>query len=71
MSHRTCTTKSGEKVVSMILPTTFQWKDQIPKINEANATFGLREVSSFNLNKIRGSRFPKYDVKRLGDNFAQ
>ena len=42
MPHRTRTTKSGEKVVSMILRAIFQWKDQIPKINEANATFGLR-----------------------------
>ena len=71
MPHRTCTTKSGEKLVSMILPATFQWKDQIPKLNKANAAFGLKEVSSSNLSKIRGSRFPKYDVKRPGDNFAR
>ena len=55
----------------MILPATFQWKDQIPKLNKANATFGLREVSSSNLSKIRESRFPEYNVKRPGDNFAQ
>ena len=71
MPHRTRTTKSGEKMVSMILPATFQWKDQIPKLNEANAAFGLREVSSSNLSKIRGSRFLEYDVKRPGDNFAR
>ena len=71
MPHRTRTTKSGEKVVSMILPATFQWKDQTPKLNEANAAFGLREVSSSNLSKIRGSRFPEYDVKRPGDNFVR
>ena len=71
MPHRTCTTKSGEKVVSMILPATFQWKDQISKLNKANAAFGLKEVSSSNLSKIRGSRFPEYDVKRPGDNFAR
>ena len=70
MPNRTRTIKSGEKVVCMILPPTFQWKDQIPKLNESNAAFGLKEVSSLNLNKIRGSRFPEYDVKRLGDNFA-
>ena len=52
MLHRTRTTKSGEKVVSMILPATFQWKDQIPKLNEVNAAYGLREVSSLNLSKI-------------------
>ena len=71
MPHRTRTTKSGDKLVSMILPTTFQWKDQIPKINEANAAFGLREISSLNLSKIRGSRFQEYDVKRPRDNFAR
>ena len=71
MLHCTRTTKSGEKVVSMILPASFQWKDQIPKLNETNAAFGLREVSSSNLRKIKGSRFPEYDVKRPGDNFAR
>ena len=71
MLHRTRTTKSGGKVVSMILPPTFQWKDQLPKINEANAAFGLEEVSSSSLSKIRGSRFPEYDVKRPGDNFSR
>ena len=71
MPHRTHTTKSGEKVVIMILPATFQWKYQIPKLNEVNAAFGLREVSSSNLSKIRGSRFLEYDVKRPRDNFAQ
>ena len=71
MPHRTRTTKSGDKVVSMILPPTFQWKDQLPKINEANAAFGLEEVSSSSLSKIRASRFPEYDVKRPGDNFAR
>ena len=69
--HCTRTTKTGEKVVSMILPATFQWKDQIPKFNEANAAFELKEVSSSNLSKIRGSRFPQYDVKRPGDNFVR
>ena len=71
MPHQTRTTKSGEKVVSMILPPTFQWKDQLPKINEANAAFGLEEVSSSSLSKIQASRFPEYDVKRPGDNFAR
>nr|PNR45284.1 hypothetical protein PHYPA_015055 [Physcomitrium patens] len=71
MPHRTRSTKSGEKMVSMILPATFQWKDQIPKINEVNTAFGLREVSSSNLSKIRASRFPEFDVKRPGDNFVQ
>ena len=65
MPHRTRTTKSRKKVVSKILLATFQWKNQIPKLNEANVAFGLREVSSSNLSKIRGSRFPEYDVKDL------
>ena len=55
----------------MILLTTFQSKDQIPKLNKANAAFGLKEVSSSNLSKIRGSRFLEYNVKRPGDNFAR
>ena len=71
MPHHTRLTKSGEKVVSMILSATFQWKDQIPKLNKANAAFGLKEVSSSNLSKIRGSRFPEYNVKRSRDNFAR
>ena len=71
MPHHTRTTKSGEKVVSMILPATFQWRDQISKFDEANAAFRLREVLSLNLSKIRGLRFPKYDVKKPGDNFAR
>ena len=71
MPHCTHTTKSGEKVVSMILLATFQWKDQISKINEANAVFGLREVFSSNMSKMRRSRFPEYDVKRPGDNFTR
>ena len=71
MPHRTRTTKSRDKVVSMILPPTFQWKDQLPKINEANAAFGLEKVSSSSLSKIRASRFTEYDVKRPRDNFAR
>nr|PNR49411.1 hypothetical protein PHYPA_011307 [Physcomitrium patens] len=71
MPHRTRSTKSGEKMVLMILPATFQWKDQIPKINEVNTAFGLREVSSSNLSKIRASKFPEFDVKRPRDNFAR
>ena len=65
MLHRTRTTKSGEKEVSMILLATFQLKDQIPKINEANAAFGLKEVSSLNISKMRRSRFPEYDAIRV------
>ena len=71
MPHCMRTTKFGEKVVSMILLATFQSKDQISKIIEANAIFGLRHVSSSNMSKMRRSRFPEYDVKRPGDTFAR
>ncbi len=70
MPHRTRTLKSRDKVVSMILPPTFQWKDQIEKFSEANVAFGLKEVSTSNLSKIKSSRFPEYDVRKAGDNFA-
>ena len=70
MPHRTRTIKTREKVISMILPATFQWKDQIPKINETNAAFGLNPVSTLNLSKIRSTRFSEFDVKKPGDNFA-
>jgi len=55
----------------MILPSTFQWKDQMAKINATNAAFGLKEVSTLNLSKIRSTRFPEFDVKKPGDNFAR
>lgn len=71
MPHRTRTLESGKKVVSMILPATFQWKDTISEINTMNATFGLKEVSTSNLSKIRKVNFLEYDVKRPGDNFAR
>jgi len=70
MPHKTRTLKSRDKAVSMILPATFQWKNQIPKINEANAAFGLKEISASSLSKIRSTIFAKFDVKKPGDNFA-
>ena len=66
MLHRIYFTKSREKVVSKILPATFQWKDQ-----QGNDAFGLKAMSSSNLSKIRGSRFSEYDVRRPGDNFSR
>ena len=71
MPHRTRTLKSGEKVVSMILPATFQWKDTIPELNRVNAAFGLKDVSPSNLSKIRTSTFSEFDAKKPGDNFAR
>ena len=70
MPHRTRTLKIGEKVVSMCLPATFQWKNQIKELNEVNAAFGLKEVSTSNLSKIRASKFSEYEVKKPRDNFA-
>ena len=54
----------------MCLPTTFQWKKQIKELNNVNATFGLKEVSTSSLSKIRASKFSKFEVKKPGDNFA-
>ena len=42
MPHCTRTLKTGEKVVSMCLPATFQWKKQIKELNNVNAVFGLK-----------------------------
>ena len=35
-----------------------------------NAAFGLKEVSTSNLSKIRASKFLEYEVKKPGGNFA-
>ena len=71
MPHRTKTLKTGEKVVSMCLPATFQWKKKIKELNDVNAAFGLKEVSTSSLSKIRTSKFSEFEVKKLGDNFAR
>ena len=71
MPHRTRTLKTGEKVVSMCLPATFQWKKQIKELNVVNAAFGLKEVSTSSLSKIRASKFSEFEVKKPGDNFAR
>ena len=70
MPHCTRTLKTGEKVVSMCLPATFQWKKQIKELNDVNAAFGLKEVSTSSLSKIRASKFSEFEVKKPGDNFA-
>ena len=71
MLHRTRTLKTWEKVVSMCLPATFQWKNQIKELNQVNATFGLKEVSTSSLSKIKASKFSEYEVKKPGDIFAR
>ena len=71
MPHKTKTLSSGEKVVSKILPASWTWKDSLPHLNGVNKSFGLKEVSTSNLSKIRKVCFPEYDAKRPGDNFAR
>ena len=66
MPHRTRTLKIGEKVVSMCLLATFQWKKQIKELNDVNAAFRLKEVSTSSLSKIRASKFSEFEVKKLG-----
>ena len=70
MPHRTHTLPSREKVVSKVLPASFKWKDTIPGVNAANAVFGLKGVSVSNISRIRKRKFPKYNAKKPGDNFA-
>ena len=71
MPHRTRSLKAGEKVVSKILSASFQWKDQLKKLNNTNAAFGLKEISTSNLSKIRSTKFSEFDVKKARDNFAR
>ena len=56
--------------MSKILSASFQWKDQLKKLNNINSAFGLKEISTSNLSKIRSTKFSKFDVKKAGDNFA-
>ena len=57
--------------MSKILPASFQWKGQLKKLNDTNAAFGLKEISTSNLSKIRSSKFSEFNVKKPGDNFAR
>ena len=71
MLHRSRVLSSGEKVVTKVLPATWKWKDTIPKLNEVNTSFGLKNVSESNVNKIRRRSFEEYEAKKPGDNFAR
>ena len=71
MPHRSHTMPSGEKVVAMVMPASFTWKQTIPEINRTNACFGLKEVSPSNVSNIKKSNFPQYSAKKPGDNFAR
>jgi hypothetical protein len=53
-----------------VLPTTWKWKESIPKLNTVNSAFGLKNVFISDLSKIRKLNFPKYDVKKPRDNFS-
>ena len=44
MPNKTRTLNSGERVPAMVLPSAFQWKDQLPKINDANAALNLKPI---------------------------
>lgn len=71
MPHRTRLLRTGEKIVSMILPATWKWKNAILEINAGNELFGLPRVSTSCLSRIRRMSFPEYDAKKPGDNFAR
>jgi len=71
MPHHMHTLPFGEKMVSKVLSATFLWKETLPEVNAANVVFGLKEVSTSNINKIKKLNFPKYCVKKLEDNFAR
>jgi hypothetical protein len=70
MPHRTQTLAYGKKVVSKVLLATLKWNESIPELKIVNSAFGLKDVSSSKLNKIRKLNFLDYDAKKPGDNFA-
>ena len=71
MPHKTRTLESGEKVPSMVLPSTFRWSDQLEKINDSNAMLDLQPISSSGLSNICHAFFPEYAAKARGDTFAR
>ena len=54
----------------MVLPSAFRWKDQLSKINDANAAMNLKPISSSNLSRIQKESFSEYAPKGHGDSFA-
>ena len=71
MPNKTRTLNSGERVPAMVLPSAFRWKDQLPKINDANAALNLKPISTSNLSRIRKESFAEYAPKGRGDSFAR
>ena len=53
MPHKTRTLESGEKVPTMVLPSSFLWSAQLPQINQANVAMNLPPISSSGLSNIR------------------
>ena len=70
MPHKSKALMSGERVVSMSLPSSWKWVDSLSQLNEVNERYGLNQISSSNLSKIQRVSFLEYDAKRPGDNFA-
>ena len=71
MPHKTRILESGEKVIAMVLPSSFCWSEQLQTINESNANFNLPSISLSGLSNIRRDSFPEYAAKARGDSFAR
>jgi hypothetical protein len=46
MPHKTRTLENGENVVSKWLPSAWRWKDTLLELNIVNEQFGLKLVST-------------------------
>ena len=71
MPHKMTTLETVEKVVSKCLPSSWHWKDSLPKLNIVNAQLGLNKVSASGLSRIRNKSFMEYSPKNRGDNFSR
>ena len=69
--NRTRTLNSEKRVLAMVLPSAFRWKDQLPKINDGNAAMNLKPISASNLSRIWKESFSEYAPKGRGDSFAR
>jgi hypothetical protein len=70
MPYKTRTLEIGEKAVLKRLPSFWQRKDFLSKLNTVNVQLGLNKVSPIGLSRIRKVSFPKYPTKSQGENFA-
>ena len=70
MPHKTHVLPPREKVVAKVLPANFEWKDQIPLVDEHLADCRLPLLSASNLSKIWQLSYPEYYAKKPRDNFA-